>query len=594
MLRNPGPALTGNLEVFARLVAQELVREGGDESVFLLRDLDDATARDVLRASSAAVSAALRDAIDKTAAETAAASPSPATVGRTAGTPSPDPEDEFDPDPIVMALAEYAKYRAVESPSLAHQVILTLLRVDRRQCRDAVEELLGEVEPAADADVVEAVLAGTRIRALASWPEWFAGVAPGAVVTRHAETVGKLAARLWVNAGKEDATLVVVRAAVAAFSGVVDQLPDEMQPNLTADAVEAVAEAVTNEAEADARSRLLRNAQPFGAAGLVDMTRVYRAALPTLRETLAIAMSGEIPADGALGRYLSRDTVDIVRVGTPNNADGPGQVKAALAQLTDCAWLPEPLRTELLLRLTGTSGVPVADLGTLPSADDITGLVDEHGQAAATAVAEWVPLACPDGGTIASVFAALQENQVLTEPIVSAVVAVRRGWSREQRVDFLRAQIGDPDSNVPDAAEARFIGLRDIDASDVANVITERFGSCTNNPQRKAVVGVLAAAAIRDGASRKRLIESVVIPMLKPPGGHPQTGMTEIGLDALASIGAPLPHGVKKALGEAVKGAVSGNSTLEKKAVKVLGPLGYQIESSGWLLGRKKAVKYSK
>ncbi len=595
VLQNPAPALAGNHEVLARLVAREFVREDGEESVALLRDLNDSVAVEVVRVSSLTVSTALREALEKhQASSKSATTPSaPAVRAATAPTPEPEAADTFDPQPVIAALADYARDRALESPILARQVILTLLRVNAQPARVAVEELIPLVTPATEPEVVAAILAATRVRILGSWPRWLAGVSRGAVTSEHAHAVSELAMTLWRKANDPDTTLAAVEAATPALSGVVEQLPERLRPSLTDVAVAAVAEPVTDDATAEARSLLFRNTQPLAAAAFVDIAAVYRAALPTLRDTFAVSMAEEIPADGDMARYLSRDAVDIVRGGVPDNEDGPEQLKIVLAQLTDCVWVAEPRRTELLLKLMAASGVSPADLGLLPSADEVTGLIEKHGATATVAVAEWIPLAEPDPASVTSLFVALREQRALSEPIVSAVVGIRRGWTKEQRVAFLRAHVADPDGSVPDSAEARLIGLRDIDPNDVTTVIIERFGRSTNNTQRKASVGVLNVAGITDGASRKRLIESTVIPMLKPASGSPQVGLTEVALDVLALIGAPLPRGVKGALGEAVKGAVSGNGGLERKAVRVLEPLGYRTHPSGWLFNRKKSVDYS-
>lgn len=598
LLQNPSPALASKHEFFGQLIARELVREEGAESVTLLANLDDAIAQDVVRASSSAVSAALQTALDEhqataEATNTAPAQPPSPVAGLAASAPV-EPEEAFDPAPILNALSEYAKERAVDSPSLGHQVTLTLLGVDRRQGRDTVESLLPELEPVADAEIVAAVLVATGKRILRSWPIWLAGIAPSAVATEHATAISNLATTLWAYALKEDVELTAVQAAVAALMGVIDQLPPEMQPNLTTSAEQAVAEAVTDDTAAAQRSRRFRNLEPFSAAGLVDPGQVYRAALPALHETFAATIGGEISADGSLGQYLSRDVVDIVRFGTPDNENGPEQVKSALAQLTDCAWLPDPLRTESLLKLMGASGLPLADLGTLPNVNDIVALVQEYGSAAAATVEEWVSLARPDAGSIAAVLVALREKRVSARPIVSAVVNVRHEWSQGERLEFIRDQIADPTGRVPDGDEAQLIGLRDVDASDdVAKIIIERYERSTNNSQRKAVVGVIAAAGITESTGRKRLIESIVISLLNPPNGSPQIGTTEIALDALAHIGPPLPFGVKGVLSNALKTALLGNDALEKKAIKTLEPLGFSIESSGWLFSRKKSIKYS-
>jgi hypothetical protein len=228
----------------------------------------------------------------------------------------------------------------------------------------------------------------------------------------------------------------------------------------------------------------------------------------------------------------------------------------------------------------------------LPAAEDMVELLQEHGSAAAVAVDTWLSLVRPAPSTLTVVLSALREARALNDTIVATFSGLRRGWTKDERLEFLRAHVVDPNAAPLGPDEVECVGLRDASPGDITELIVDRFVECRNNAQRKAVVSLMGAAGITDGPARRRLIETVVIPLLTPPSGEPQVGMTEIGLDALHQLGAPLPHGVKKTLGEAVRQAVAGSDALESKAVKVLGPLGYPIERSGWFLQRK-SVKYS-
>src|SRR5579884_96043 len=592
VLRAPRPALEAKAEIFARIVAYELVRDGGEESVELLSEIDDLTATDVMSTSMEAVSSALRDALDAHKASIDRQSAASATAGRPAGAASTPAPDMFDPGPIVAALAQYARQRAAHSPRLASRIVLTLLKTNRQSGRDAVEKILSWLEPVDEPELVEALLAATVKRRLHAWPQWLAAVEPSATTSVEPAAINQLTAGLWSASKGPGADLATVEAAVAAVAGATDHLPDDRRPNLTEAVMHDVGQPVTDDASAENRSRMLRNLQPLGTAGLLETPRVYRAALSTLSETFAEGMTEKISGDQPLGRYLSRDAVLIVREGTPGNEDAPEQLKDALAGLAACDWLPEPLATELLLNLMDASGLAPGDLGTLPSIEDVVALVEEHGSGASAAAASWVRLAAPDVAGVSRVFAALRESQAVSDAVADAVAKIRATWSRQERVELLRTYIAEPGASVPRPLEARLIGLTDLDANDLATVVIERFSRSTNNTQRRSIVALLAAAALRDTSTRKRLIESIVIPLLRPPNGQPQVGTSEIGLDLLAQIGAPLPHGVKGSLGKAVKAAVAGNDALERRAMKVLQPLGYRIERSGFL-GLKRSVDYS-
>lgn len=97
-------------------------------------------------------------------------------------------------------------------------------------------------------------------------------------------------------------------------------------------------------------------------------------------------------------------------------------------------------------------------------------------------------------------------------------------------------------------------------------------------------------ARIRDNAARRRLIESVIYGLLDLKSQSGNVKAAELALNALGTVGNPLPPRIKTALGERVKGAVTGTKALEDKALVVLPALGYTTTTK--IFGRSKRVNY--
>ncbi|MFI6998317.1 P-loop NTPase fold protein [Nocardia sp. NPDC050175] len=595
VLRNPAPALGFNDDLFARLIAREIVREGGEESVVLLRELADDTALHLVHAAASAISDRIRSVLDAREeffeAQDAAAAPN-VPAGNVTGAQEASPmEEPFDPLEVIDGLVAFARDRAIASAEIAHSVMLLLLRVDRQVGRNAVEELVCDVAPSRDVELVDALLTTAQRRAVAGWSKWFAGIAQGGIAASQAANVGQLGRLLWVGV-RDNEDLAAVESAVAVFLSVSGQLPPDLRPNLTAYVADYVEEPVTDDVTAEARSRMYRNMEPFFAADFMNAEIISRQALSTIAATFETSIASPVSSDSPLIHYLLHDVVEIVRLGTLGNDDAPEQLKEALSGIKVCDWLLEPLNTELLLLLMATSGLSAEDLENVPSVVEISALVEDYGLTAERAVLLWISEAKPDRAAATTLFAALRDKRAVTDALAVAVGAIRSEWSKDDRLAFLRAHVEGQDSGVPTEAEAHFLGLGDADDRDVGNILIERSAQCSNNGQRRAVVGLWAQAGVIESATQKRLIEAIVLPFLKPSTGEPQVGMTEIALAALDQVEGPIPRGVKGALGEAVKAAVAGNDALEKKAVNVLGRLGYQIEKSGFF-GRKKSVRYT-
>ncbi len=256
-------------------------------------------------------------------------------------------------------------------------------------------------------------------------------------------------------------------------------------------------------------------------------------------------------------------------------------------------WLDDLGHIELPLMLATGTGRSATTMEGLPTAQAVASVVDNYAGQAAHAATLWASLIKPNADDLALVLDRLLFEGVLSADFADAALQTQLAWTLAQRRGFLDRYLAQPDSEVPADLTLRAIGLAACDDGEVASLLCDRFSRATNNSQRQAVVELWGKADIRDMAARKRLLETVVYGLIDL---HTENGRNvsavDLALTALDSLGDPLPHGLKGALGQRLKVVVDGNKTLEDKALRVLPRLGYS--TSKGFLSRTRRVDYTK
>lgn len=564
-----------------------LVSEDGEEALHHLFATNDEDVAQILASLRTSLAVGIRAAVKAHAAFKDTGEPAPVatrTRGVTqASAPTSSDDEPYNPETLVTAFVDAAGNR--ETP-IQHETLRLLLEVDAKVSRDAALQLVSQTEPVRSPEVAGLMLQAVHRRTLPEWPTWLNGVSSHAIEPVHGSMLRRLLTKLW-----NDPSTSVTEGTFTALQKLVDALPKGMQPNLTDDVLEKLAPAVVDEDDASARRTLLRHTAGFISAGFVDAPRVADAVVSTLQDTLALTHV-MTDRDGALFQYVIVDGCAALDMSA--NSVSEQQLKSILNEAAESPWLGEVERVEVTLLLAKSSRKAIADLVGIPTAQEVASIVYNYAGVAVPAATMWVDLVKPKLDEFMLILDPLLAEEVLTSEFVSAARETQILWSNDQRRALLNMHLASADSQIPADLVLTTIGLASADDDVAADLLCSRFAKATNNSQRKAVIDLWTKAEIRDPAARKRLIETLVYGLLELcTGGSGNAGAVDLALSALSTLGKPLPHGVKGALGERVKAAVEGNESLENTALRVLPQLGYSTSMKGWL-NKRKRLDYTK
>ncbi|MCQ1954075.1 P-loop NTPase fold protein [Arthrobacter sp. zg-Y238] len=560
-----------------------LVSEDGDEALRHLFATNDEDVVQILAILRTTLAVGIRAAVKTHAAWTDTGEPATSVATRTRGaaqaSASTSSDDEpYNPEILLSALVEAAGNR--ETP-IQHETLRLLLEVDTQAGRAAALRLISQTEPVRAPEVAGLMLEAVHRRTLSEWPTWLEGVSPNAIDPAHGKLLRRLLTKLW-----NDPSITVAEGTFTALRKLVDVLPKDTRPTLTDDVLEKLAPAVVDEDDASARRTLLSHTAGFINADFVDAPRVADAVVSTLQDTLA-QTHVLADRDDALFQYVVVDGCAALDISA--NSVSEQQLKSILTEAAESPWLGEVEHVEVTLLLAKSSRKAIADLTAIPTAQEVASIVYNYAGDAVSAATMWVDLVKPSLDDFLPILNRLMAEDVLTDEFASAAREAQILWTADQRRALLDMYLAPADSQIPADLVLTTIGFTSADDEVAADLLCRRFSQTTNNSQRKAVIDLWAKAVIRDAASRKRLIETVVYGLLDLHiAGASNVSAVDLALSALSNLGRPLPHGVKGALGERVKSAVEKNESLENNALRVLSQLGYSISLKGKINKRKR------
>lgn len=492
-------------------------------------------------------------------------------------TEEPEP---FNPQPVLTALADSAGER--ETP-VQHLVLRLLLAMDARDARNAALRLIRRTEPTSEPDLATSILAATDKRALDGWTNWLTCIRPSAIVTAHADPVKKLVVTAW-NSGVD---LDVLGSALDALTPLIAKLPHGSTPSLNHVVLELVEYHVTTTQEASERRRVLAQARLFSSAAVLDYDKILSEVARSLQDTLAETLE-PVDTDDPLYQYLIENGTEAVRVSADELKDH--EVQGLLAEATASPWLDDLGHVAIALELAKAAGPTHVRPTDLPTANAMADVAANYEQAAVHAVALWLELTHPDPDDFAAVYEPLRQAAAQSAELTNAAHTVQEGWTEEEHRKLLDKYLATADGGVPDDALLNVLGFAYADENQVAELLISRFSAATNNTQRQAVVALWGSANFNGDAVRRQLVEVVIYGLLDLKISSNNAGAAELALNALNSVGKPLPSRIKGALGKRVKSAVTGTKSLEDRALVVLPTLGYKTTTN--FFGKPKRVRY--
>jgi hypothetical protein len=569
------------------VLSAHVVSPTGPAAIARLFELGDDGLMKVITATQTRISALAQEAaqshIEWTAKQKAAASASTATAARrtaaATGTEEPEPEP-FNPKAALDALADAASAR--ETP-VQHLVLRLLLATDARYARNAALQLLGKTEKIDDPGLATSVLKGTHYRVVSDWSNWLTQIVPSTMTAAHVEPLTKLVVKAW----DEEADLDTTRIALEVLTPLLTNLPADRTPSLNSDVLELFEKYVRSTEEASERRDILERARLFADAGVLDYDQILSAVAHSLQDTLAESLA-PVDAEDALHQYLLENGAEAVHAA----ADGleADEVQGLLAEAATSPWLDDLGHVAMPLELAMAAGPTHVRVTDLPTAQTMADVNHNYEHLAVHATALWLELTHPNPEDFAAVYEPLRRANAHETELITAAHKVQQGWTAEQHRKLLDKYLAAADSDVPNDAALNVLGLANADESQAADLLINRFSAATNNIQRQAIITLWAKANIQDTSIRRRLVETIIYGLLDLKTSSGNGGAAELALNALGSLGKPLPPRIKGALGERIKTAVTGTRSLEDKALAVLPALGYKTTSN--FLGGFKRVHY--
>jgi len=593
ILAAPRGAVAVDTALLAQIAAKEIVSTDCADAMEALAGLRKENLVDVLIASSVAIGDALNEAASARAAFEDAETPDE-TLSEADSENGDDESEPLDPRGIYDSLQRLAVDYG--DGDVSDRVIETLLRANDTDSRNAVAALLTDpaIAPVRHSSAVMAVIGpqGVQRRNVSHMLPWFRGVDPEAIQGGHRRALQATAEALWTSMSGDDTTSDSDRAALmSAFVTLVERLPLDQRPDLTPMASGAFTNTwAKDDTTAMTQSRLMRQVILFGRAGLLDPAPPLTEAVGRLADSIAVTTDAPILPDSPFGVHLRKDALQAIHGASLQGETGRALLKSIFSEVDSSPCVAEPTRQELVLAYTEASGFAPEGLEVDLSASDLVSLIDVHGSATTGLVGLWLRVLKPPREEVTSVLAALEARKMLVAELHADFAVARAEWPADEQAQFLSDHLSDPTLNEPDDAELEVLGFWTADALVLADTLIRRFEAATNNGERQATVGLWRRAKVTDSSAIKRLVNGIAIPLFELNHDGTNAQAAGIGFAALDLL-TTLPNGVKGTLGKAVSKAVDGNSTLEKRAARVMGALGYRIEKSG-LFARKSKPRY--
>ena len=593
VLRAPRSAIEVDTELLGKIVAREIVSEGASEVTALLGELEAADVVDTLTAASGPLAERLALAIQEQG-EFDGSQVEEVEAPASASDQQTESDGPLDPAIAIRALQSLA--RTSGQGKVSDLVILTLLNADSRQCRDGVEEVLGDASVAlvVDSDTINAALGPTGVqrRAAPLMLRWLNGVDAAAIGPANASAIESVSKSVWERLTTEaNVTDGQMASLISALATLIEQLPKSQQPSLTEIAVEFFEHGWAQDDDTAApQVRAIRSVELCAKTGLMAPQPAYREAVARLADSFASSPFLPFERGSALVDFLLGAAVDAVRGANLSDKKGIALLKSVIEEIESTSLVNEPLVTETILRYSEASGATATDLGVDIDATKVIDLINQHEQEALTTATLWFRIALPNTDDSRLVLDAAMERTQLTEAFVEGIDSARKHWDPRDAEKFLSDYIVDSGLVHPSSVDLRAMGFKSIPQVELATILVSRFAAASNNVERQVVVDLWKQAKIADTAALRRLVEGVTMPLFRLNSDGKNAQAAGIGFATLNLLSA-VPSGTKAPLGAAVKAAVGNDADLEKRAAKLLEPLGYQVKKSG-IFRRRSKPKY--
>ncbi len=591
ILQNMPAALAADAERVADLLCGHLLSGSAAQARTALSRLEAHEADQLMETLTPALSKELRTIID--AAKEAAESDGETAPAATATGHGLDSDLEAVwPDDALLELRALVQAWSPHAPDAAHSVLDLLLHLDEKRIDRLIEDVLPDI-PAVRADTLAMnMLARTAHRPFSVWPQWLGALDTALSASVLADGVIHLLEILWQDARSSEpqAGEHVGSIAASCLRLIGDRSADD-RFDLTQVVIRELGGFAESNDEAEERREILTASRPFADNGLLDHAAVLRNEATALVRTLRSG-DADSPASGsALHRYLNT-MINECLDGFARHGRHPlsqKQVQALLTSLDECSWIAEPHRTLLILTARHSIRELPADtkLHPLPDAQAMQGFALAYPAHEGPALAAWIQLSRPSAADLLTIMTPLTHSG---HPAFDrAMVRVAGGRLNQlptsDRAHFWQTLIGTASPATPPRTMLDDLGWAQLPDSAAADVLIARFEESTNQGERNAVLLLWEEAYISSGASRRRLVERILLSLL----ANSQTA-AQSALQSMGKLADPVPTGTRKALRDAVVSASQRWTKLEGPANRTMRRLGYDVERRGFF-GRREKIK---
>ncbi|KJY35914.1 hypothetical protein VR46_31310 [Streptomyces sp. NRRL S-444] len=219
------------------------------------------------------------------------------------------------------------------------------------------------------------------------------------------------------------------------------------------------------------------------------------------------------------------------------------EIGTLLQSVDDCTWIPEPDHTRLRVscRLLIADQFPGLALEAVASAAGMESHARQHGSNTWKALTGWIILEQPSSTDLLTATSeTVRSTQPVADPrLLHAISGRLAALPLPEQTDFWQRLIGAPRKRVPQQSliDAGWPQLPDTHA---AAILLQRYVESSNNSDRQDILDLWKSASITSDTALRKLIESVIIPMLEVN----QTG-AEMALGHLPRLIEAVPKGTR-------------------------------------------------
>lgn len=591
VIRSAKAALSANLDRTIELTIDHLVSQSHHDFVEILMTLEREDAEELTKRMERELSSSLKISASKykkakaeAAATTSAAPASPA-----------DPLEVFDPYPVIASIGEWLDWLLERYPVAAENVIRTVLSVDDQECRSLVQERLPKITTLREASTAALVVTSAQRRNVSTWRGWLRTIDEDALsdprVTGALNSIGSHLWRTSIADSSKNTDIATIRDAANALADMIQAVPSNSAQKV--DLIEiSLGDAATDEDTLIERERRLKVAEIFTSAGLSNGNYVAAQECAGLTECLQADLAAQ-EAGSPLTNYVLRSAPWALNaLKHEDSATEQVQIQLELISAVDeCEWLAQIDHILLQLRCRSTLLPSLRNQisGSLPSASELAMTAQSETRNIDEIASSWISITRPNVDDLITLVNS--GPPITTSPFTLQAIQERREtFNPEDQLRLVSSQLASLNVNATESEPLlAAIGLHAVAPMRVAEILSERYKSCTTNPQRQRVLELWKAADITHAAARRHLIENVLIPFASLNSDRKNSGAIEIVLNFLQPLASPVPDRVKISLRDAIVGATE-STKYESRATSILKNMGFRSRRKGFLLSRRDVI----